>query len=168
MTDRNLIEKAKEALDHAYAPYSRFPIGAALECGDGTVFTGSKIENAAWRVRCARRSALAAAVIAEHKGFRRIAILRVRSYVSRAAPAAGPVEFSPTYGVLCARADGVMSAIRWQRFCRRRSAALDGQRTYTAHSGNNLSYYCNITPLLETHICYNKMITRIEFVLWEG
>ena len=36
-------------LDRAYCPYSHFPVGAAVECTDGTVFTGCNIENAAYR-----------------------------------------------------------------------------------------------------------------------
>ena len=48
MTDRELINIAVEASEKAYAPYSRFAVGAALECDDGTVFTGCNIENAAY------------------------------------------------------------------------------------------------------------------------
>jgi cytidine deaminase len=109
MTDRNLIEKAKEALDHAYAPYSRFPIGAALECGDGTVFTGSKIENAALECTlCAERSALAAAVSAGHRQFTRIAIYAESGNYCFPCGTCRQVlwEFSPRVEVLCARADG--------------------------------------------------------------
>ena len=37
MTEKELIQAAVEMLDKAYVPYSQFPVGAALECGDGTV-----------------------------------------------------------------------------------------------------------------------------------
>ena len=37
-------------LDRAYCPYSHFPVGAAVECADGTVFTGCNIENAVYPV----------------------------------------------------------------------------------------------------------------------
>ena len=47
MTDRELLSKAKAASLNAYVPYSRFAVGAALECTDGTVFTGCNVENAA-------------------------------------------------------------------------------------------------------------------------
>ena len=40
MTDRELLSRAKAASLNAYVPYSRFAVGAALECTDGTVFTG--------------------------------------------------------------------------------------------------------------------------------
>ena len=46
-------------LDRAYCPYSHFPVGAALECADGTVFTGCNIENAVYPVgTCAERTAM--------------------------------------------------------------------------------------------------------------
>ena len=47
MTDRELMSIAKKASMNAYVPYSRFPVGAALECDDGTVFSGCNVENAA-------------------------------------------------------------------------------------------------------------------------
>ena len=47
MTDRELINLAKEASKFAHVPYSKFPVGAALECRGGVVFTGCNIEIAA-------------------------------------------------------------------------------------------------------------------------
>ena len=47
MTDRDLLNMAREAAQNAYVPYSHFPVGAALECADGSVFTGCNVENAA-------------------------------------------------------------------------------------------------------------------------
>ena len=49
MTEQALCQKAIDMLDMAYVPYSHFPVGAALLCRDGTVFTGCNIENAAYR-----------------------------------------------------------------------------------------------------------------------
>ena len=48
MAPEKLIELAKEAMTHAYAPYSGFKVGAALLCADGTVYQGCNIENAAY------------------------------------------------------------------------------------------------------------------------
>ena len=48
MTEQALCQKAIDMLDMAYVPYSHFPVGAALLCRDGTVFTGCNIENAAY------------------------------------------------------------------------------------------------------------------------
>ena len=56
MTRDELCQAAVAMLDRAYIPYSHFPVGAALECADGTVFTGCNIENAAYGCTiCAER-----------------------------------------------------------------------------------------------------------------
>ena len=66
---------AKEASRDAYVPYSHFPVGAALECADGTVFTGCNVENAAYGdTICAERTAVVKAVSEGYTKFRRIAI----------------------------------------------------------------------------------------------
>jgi len=63
MTDQALVELAFTMLDRAYVPYSKFPVGAALLCADGTVFTGCNVENAAYgSTICAERTALVKAV----------------------------------------------------------------------------------------------------------
>lgn len=57
-----LIHKAKEATNHAYAPYSKFHVGAAVILEDGTVVSGSNQENASYPLcMCAERVALYAA-----------------------------------------------------------------------------------------------------------
>ncbi len=57
-----LVHKAKEATQHAYAPYSKFQVGAALILEDGTVITGTNQENASYPLcMCAERVALYAA-----------------------------------------------------------------------------------------------------------
>ena len=109
MTDRNLIEKAAEAMKNSYAPYSRFPVGAALECEDGSVYTGSKIENAALsNTLCAERSAVAGAVSAGKRSFRRIAIYAESTGYCFPCGTCRQVlwELSPDVEVLCARSDG--------------------------------------------------------------
>ena len=75
MTESQLCAAAVAMLERAYCPYSRFPVGAALECADGSVFTGCNIENAAYSHSiCAERTAVAKAVSEGHRDFRRIAI----------------------------------------------------------------------------------------------
>lgn len=68
MTDQELVEKAFTMLERSYVPYSRFPVGAALECADGTVYTGCNVENAAYgSCICAERTALVKAVSEGHR-----------------------------------------------------------------------------------------------------
>ena len=70
MTDRQLINLAEQASRNAYVPYSHFAVGAALECRDGTVFTGCNIENAALgSTICAERTAACKAVSEGRRDF---------------------------------------------------------------------------------------------------
>lgn len=110
MTERELVDKAMAMLDRSYVPYSRFPVGAALECADGTVFTGCNVENAAYgSTICAERTAVVKAVSEGHRDdFKRIAI------AGRSADYCWPCgscrqvlfEFAPDLEVLIAREDG--------------------------------------------------------------
>ena len=62
MTDQELIDLAREAAAKAYAPYSKFHVGCAVESTDGEVVTGANLENACYRLGlCAEQSALTAA-----------------------------------------------------------------------------------------------------------
>ena len=75
MKKEELCAKAVAMLDMAYVPYSHFPVGAALECDDGTVYTGCNIENAGYTpTNCAERTAVFKAVSEGHLKFTRIAI----------------------------------------------------------------------------------------------
>ena len=71
-----LVEKAIDARNASYAPYSNFAVGAALLCADGTIFTGANIENASFSPTvCAERVAFFSAVHNNHRDFAAIAIV---------------------------------------------------------------------------------------------
>lgn len=61
-----LIDKAQQALRKAYAPYSKFRVGAAILTNEGNIFTGCNIENSSYSLTiCAERAAVASAIAHE-------------------------------------------------------------------------------------------------------
>lgn len=69
MTDEELIEAARAAAKQSYSPYSDFAVGAALRFADGTVVTGTNIENASYGLAlCAETVAVAKAMDAGVRG----------------------------------------------------------------------------------------------------
>lgn len=111
MTDRELLSMAREASYNSYSPYSRFAVGAALECSDGTVYTGCNVENAALGdTICAERTACVKAVSEGHRSFRRIAIYADSQ--NWCTPCGSCRQFLAEFckdndmEVLCARGDG--------------------------------------------------------------
>ncbi len=63
--NEELVEKATAAAEHAYAPYSRYRVGAVVRTVDGREFAGVNVENAAYPLcQCAEKTAIAAAAAA--------------------------------------------------------------------------------------------------------
>jgi len=82
VTDRMLLDVAKEAMTHAYAPYSRFRVGAALLGEDGRIYRGCNVENAAYSPTiCAERGAVANAVASGARSLAAIAVVGGREGV---------------------------------------------------------------------------------------
>ncbi|HEX7122147.1 MAG TPA: cytidine deaminase [Gemmatimonadaceae bacterium] len=106
---------ALAAMQHAYAPYSRFRVGAALRSVDGAVSVGCNVENASSPAGlCAERGALAAAVAGGHRAFD---LLVVATEATTPAPPCGIcrqalVEFAPHLDVVSVTTGG--DEARWR------------------------------------------------------
>ncbi len=109
--DERLLALAALARSHAYAPYSGFPVGAALAGASGQVYLGCNVENAAYPAGiCAERAALAAAIAAGERSFTRMIVL---AGSDRPVPPCGMcrqvmAELAPSMPLLLANLDGVL------------------------------------------------------------
>jgi len=109
-----LVRRAREVMQNAYAPYSEFHVGAAIEADDGSIHVGCNVENASYGLTiCAERMAVGAAVAA---GKRRLVRLAVASAVEPPATPCGAcrqllVEFGLDLEVI---AVGPSSERRWR------------------------------------------------------
>ena len=76
MKELDLIQQAREAMEYAYVPYSKFRVGAAVLTKDGKVYTGCNIECASFGgTNCAERTALFKAISEGNRSFEAIAVV---------------------------------------------------------------------------------------------
>ena len=84
---QQLIEAARAMLDRAYAPYSKFHVGAAILTEAGNVYTGCNVENASYGVtNCAERTAIFSAVAAEGPAMKLRAVVVLNSATMPCSP----------------------------------------------------------------------------------
>jgi cytidine deaminase len=105
-----IVERARQARERAYAPYSNFAVGAAIVTQDGSIFEGVNVENASYGLAiCAERSAAVSAVSAGHREFRAIAVAGPESTVTVPCGACRQFlnEFNPQLTVAYTTPSGV-------------------------------------------------------------
>ena len=105
--EKDLLLQAHIASEKAYAPYSKYHVGAALLTTDGTVFTGCNIENASYSLTlCAERTAVCKAVSEGYTSFDVIAIYVDAPQLFPPCGACRQVlaEFNPTIKIIYANA----------------------------------------------------------------
>jgi cytidine deaminase len=107
-----LLESARNARRNAYAPYSKFEVGAAIEVEGGAIVVGSNIENASFGLSlCAERAAVGAAISAGHRELRTIAIAGPAGVTTPPCGACRQVlaEFNPQMAVVYTSPSGVVT-----------------------------------------------------------
>lgn len=106
-----LIRTAIAAAEHAYIPYSHYPVGAALLTHDGVVYTGCNIENASYPATiCAERTALVKAVSEGQRHFRRLVVVTRDGGSPCGVCRQTLFEFSPDLPITLVRMDGTITA----------------------------------------------------------
>lgn len=75
MDSKSLFRIANEAASRSYSPYSKFRVGAALLCEDGSIVTGANVENRSYGLAiCAERSAIVAAISQGKRNFKALVV----------------------------------------------------------------------------------------------
>ena len=100
----DLKRRARDAARLAYAPYSRFPVGAAVLCDDDKVYTGANVENASYSLAmCAERNAIFQAIANGARRIRAVAVYTPTTTVTTPCGACRQViiEFGGDVLVVC-------------------------------------------------------------------
>jgi cytidine deaminase len=101
MTLEELVQRALDSQQHAYAPYSNFPVGAALLAADGQVFSGCNVENGSFGLTCcAERVALYSAIATGQREFAQLAIASKGGVVPCGACRQTLSEFNPALPIV--------------------------------------------------------------------
>jgi cytidine deaminase len=111
VTDDELIAAATDARTRAFAPFSKFPVGAALEAADGTVVTGCNVESASYGLTmCAERVAVFKGVSEGVRCFKRVAVVTDTEHPTPPCGACRQVlwEFAPDADVILANLSGTV------------------------------------------------------------
>jgi cytidine deaminase len=112
MTDEQreqLIEAARRARTHAYAPYSKFSVGAAVLTASGEIVRGCNVENASYGLTtCAERTAIFTAVAAGHTAFVGLAVATPGAHPPCGACRQVLAEFCDDLPVLLVDAEGLL------------------------------------------------------------
>ncbi len=102
-----LVAEAKAAQAYAYAPYSRFAVGAALLTRNGVIYTGCNVENASYGLAiCAERNAVAHAVVCGDRAFEAVAVVTENGVTPCGACRQVLAEFGPNMLVIVADVAG--------------------------------------------------------------
>jgi len=101
---RRLEKSARSAAARAYAPYSRFPVGAAVLGGSGKIYSGCNVENSSFGLcNCAERTAIFSAISAGERSIRAVAVYTPTRLPTTPCGACRQVinEFGPEAAVVC-------------------------------------------------------------------
>ena len=127
ITDQQLVAQAIEVAGRAYAPYSRFRVGAALVGKDGRIFTGCNVENISFGLTiCAERNAVFAAVAAGCREFAKIVIVADTEVPASPCGACRQVlaEFAPDLEIVLANFRGQSETFRLSELLPRPCAGI--------------------------------------------
>ena len=100
---RRLEKAARVAAKKSYSPYSKFPVGAAILCGSGKIYTGCNVENASYGLcNCAERTAIFTAAAAGERVVKAVAVYTPTTTPTSPCGACRQVinEFGPTALIL--------------------------------------------------------------------